>query len=332
MAKHIYVIAEMACSHDGSTDYARTIIDAAAAAGADAVQFQLWQAEDLMVPYHSQYQKHIDLALSREEWAELAACVRETCPGMHIIACVYERDSVDFAERIEVDAYKIHSSDLSNRILLRHVAQTGKRIDLSTGASTLCEIQDGIDYLRQNECPDIWLMYGIQNFPTPIDEIHLDYMMKLKNLFELPVGYQDHSPPELDAAFWLPAAVAGLGVDILEKHITHDRAFRGVDHESALNPDEFVRFVRMVREIEAARGVAVPRPFSEEELKYRRYAKKRLVASCYIPAGSVLTEDDILFMRAEELAMTPDQADRLLGQRTVRDLSRYELFHEEDVE
>lgn len=175
-------------------------------------------------------------------------------------------------------------------------------------------------------------MYGYQSFPTPTDAIHLDYMLKLRELFELPVGYQDHSDGSAPAAFWLPAAAAGMGVDILEKHITHDRACKGIDHEAALNPDEFARFVAMVREIEAAKGSAVPRAFSAEELKYRKYSKKSLVAARDLAAGTEISEGDLLFMRAEELGLPPDQAARLVGKSLRREIPAYHLVLEEDVQ
>lgn len=175
-------------------------------------------------------------------------------------------------------------------------------------------------------------MYGYQNFPTPTDAIHLDYMLKLRDLFELPVGYQDHSDGNAPAAFWLPAAAAGMGVDILEKHVTHDRAAKGIDHEAALNPEEFARFTAMVREIEAAKGSSRPRPFSAEELKYRKYSKKSLVAARLLPIGSLIGESDLLFMRAEELGLPPDQAARLLGKTTRREIPAHQLVLEEDVQ
>lgn len=327
-----YIIAEMACSHEGRPELARKIIDGAGAAGADAVQFQIWSLADMVVPHHPDYDKLRRIELCRDEWAALAEYVRSHYPGMQIIACVYERSSVDFAESLPVDAYKLHSADLSNPFLVKYVAATGKRIDLCVGASTVDEIQNALEWIRATSASEIWLMYGYQNFPTPTDEVHLNYMMKLKQLFELPVGYQDHSDAETGAAFWLPAAALGLGVEILEKHITHDRSLKGADHEAALHPDEFARFVAMVREIEAAKGSGVPRPFSSEELKYRKYSKKSLVASRDLPAGTPIEEQDLLFMRAEDLGLPPDQAYRLIGRKTRRDIPAYHLVREEDVQ
>ncbi len=328
----IHIIAEMACSHEGDPALARTIIDGAGQAGADAIQFQIWSLEDIVVPHHPDRDKIAALELSRRQWSDLAEHTRAHWPALQIIGCVSEPAGADFALEIGADAFKIHSADLSNPHLVRHVARTGKRIDLSVGASTLDEIQTAIDWIREESDAEIWLMYGYQIFPTPTDAIHLSFMPTLQSHFNLPVGYQDHSDGGSDAAFWLPAAALGMGVDILEKHITHDRSKKGTDHEAALGPNEFARFVAMVREIEAARGVAEARPFSPEEQRYRKYAKKSLVAARDLPEGTAITEDDLRPMRAEALGLPPDQIDCVLGRRTRRAVAAFHLVREEDVQ
>ena len=331
-----HIIAEMACSHEGDPALARKIIDGAANAGADSIQFQIWTLKEMVVPHHPDYEMLTTIELSREAWRDLAKYVRDHS-RMQIIACVYELASVDFAESIGVDAYKIHSADLSNPFLIDHVARTNRRIDLSIGASTIGEILSALDSITQARSDksrnriDTWLMYGYQGFPTPTDAINLAYMMKLKHLFELPIGYQDHSGADLPAAFWLPAAAVGMGVDVLEKHITHDRSYKGIDHEAALNPDEFRKFVEMVREIEAAKGDSRPTGFSAEEVKYRKYSKKSLVASRELAEGQTILREDLIFMRADSLGISPDQVDRLVG-RTIRHrIPAYHLVTEDDL-
>ena len=330
-SEKIYIIAEMASSHEGEAALARKIIDGAGVAGADAIQFQIWSLADMVVPQHPEYHKLKRIELSRNQWSDLAVHVRDRYPTMDIIACVYERGSVDFAESIGVNAFKIHSSDLSNPLLVRHVAATGKRIDLSVGASTLDEIETALEWIRETSHSEVWLMYGYQSFPTPTDQIHLNYMMKLRDLFELPIGYQDHSDSDTGAAFWLPAVAVGMGADVLEKHITHDRSLKGIDHEAALDPDEFIRFVAMVREIEMAKGISKPRAFSEQELKYRKYSKKSLVAARELPVRTRIRTDDVRFMRASDLGLPPDQAHRVVGRRTKRTIAAFDLIREEDV-
>lgn len=326
-----YIIAEMACSHEGDPSLAREIIHGAGKAGADAIQFQIYSQTERAVPQHPDYELLGKLELSHVDWAILVDYVRENYPQLEIIACVYERGSVDFTLSIGVDAFKIHSSDLSNPTFIQHVARTGKRVDLSVGASTLDEITRAIAWIKGTGNGQIWLMYGMQNFPTPPEEIHLGFMMKLQELFELPVGYQDHSDADTEAAFWLPAAAVGMGVSVLEKHITHDRSLRGVDHESALNPGEFECFVRMVRQIEAAIGITTPKPFTVEEMKYRRYAKKSIVAGREIPVGTHLRESDFKFMFAEKLGFAPDQVSTLIDKTAIHDIPAYQVLMEEDV-
>jgi sialic acid synthase SpsE len=156
-------------------------------------------------------------------------------------------------------------------------------------------------------------------------------MMKLGRLFELPVGYQDHSAGGSEAAFWLPAAAVGMGADVVEMHLTHDRSRKGIDHEAAFNPDEFARFVDMVRQLDRAMGSGVPRPFSEEELKYRKYAKNSLVAVRSLPAGARIEESDLAALRSETLGLPPDQADRLLGRIVKGQIAAWQVIREEDL-
>jgi sialic acid synthase SpsE len=331
MNNKTYVIAEMACSHEGQIELAKRIIDGAVQSGADAIQFQIYKQTERATPYHPDFALLGELELSHDDWQELADYVHAADPTMQIIACVYERGSVDFAESMAVDAYKLHTADLSNPHMVKYVAATGKRIDLSVGASTLDEIANAIGWIRETSDAPIWLMYGMQNFPTPANEVHLAYMMKLSELFELPIGYQDHSDAETDAAFWLPAAALGMGVDILEKHITHNRSFRGVDHQAALNPDEFGRFTAMVRQIEAARGISVPKPFTTAEMNYRRYAKKSIVAAHDLEAGTRIKECDCKFMFADRTGLPPDKVRQLVGRVTQRAIPSYQLINEGDV-
>jgi sialic acid synthase SpsE len=327
----IYVIAEMACSHDGQAALARRIIDAAGTAGANAIQFQIWRLEDIMVPTHPDFSRVLKLQLASETWAELAVYTRSRHPGMEIIACVYDPAAADFADALNVNAFKIHTADLSNPQLLRHIAAKGKRIDLSVGASSLDEIGNALATIRAVRDVPIWLMYGMQNFPTNVGDAHLAFAAKLADLFELPVGYQDHTDAQLDSGFWLPAAAVGMGIRVIEKHITHDRSRKGADHEAALNPEEFEKFVRMLREIEVAFGSPVPRPFSEADQRYRKYSKKSIVATRDLPAGTVLAETDLTVRRAEALGLPPDQSARLVGRVVRAPLKIWQLVRDEDL-
>jgi len=326
-----YLIAEMACSHEGDPALARTIVDAAGRAGADAVQFQMWRAEDIVVPGYAHMPALRRLELSPGVWHSLAAYVRERHRSLAIIACVYDEHALALGEAIGADAYKLHGGDIANPRLIRAMARTGKRIDLSVGGAGLDEVKDAIALIRATSASPIWLMVGYQAFPTAVDDAHIRYLATLRDLFGLPVGYQDHTDADHPGAFWLPAAAMGAGVEILEKHITHDRSRKGADHEAALNPDEFARFAGMVRTLDRALGSARPRPFSESERRYREYARKSLVAARAVAAGETIADADLLALRADTLGLPPAAREGVVGRRARRALAAHEPIRDEDL-
>ena len=329
--KNTLIIAEMACSHEGDMGLAKNIIDGAYNAGADAIQLQIWSLENMMSPQRKEYELLERLEFSSAEWTELVNYCRLKYPEMLVYVCAYEHSTIEFIDSLGIDGFKLNSSDLSNPLVLEKAAKTGKPINLSVGASSIAEIGYAVYEIQSRAISTITLMYGHQSFPTKPVNVHMSHMAKLKNLFELPIGYQDHCDANNDSAFWLPAASLGMGVSILEKHITHDRSMLGIDHESALNPDEFVKFVEMVRCIDLAKGESSPRLFSVEEIKYREFQKKSIVVTGEMKSGATLTHNDIAFMRAENLGLAPNQIDYVLGKQITRDLSAFEAVMEGDV-
>ncbi|WP_404417413.1 N-acetylneuraminate synthase family protein [Marinospirillum sp.] len=311
--KRSYIIAEMACSHDGSVKLAKDIIKSAIKAGADAIQFQIWNHHDLVVSHHPDIQILQNLQLSRQDWKDLLYYVKENSEEMEVIACVYDINTINFSREIGVDAYKIHTSDLSNDMLLKAVANTGKRIDLSVGASTYYEISEAISTIKKSGNNNIWLMYGKQLFPTAIQDAEILQAVTLGHAFSLPVGYQDHSDANTEAAFHIPIAARGAGLSILEKHITHDRSLEGADHQAALNPNEFCKFVSMLRDIDIALGDPRPHPFTEAEKKYRIYSKKSLVAVEDFEKGHIIKEEDLIALRSPDLGSPPNKLSAYVG-------------------
>ena len=318
------IIAEMACSHEGDFSLAKDIIDASAIAKADAIQLQIWSLQYMMSPQRKEYELLKKIEFSSQQWRELIAYSRVSFPNMKIYVCVYEHSTIEFIDSLGVDGYKLNSSDLSNPLVLDRVAKTGKPINLSVGASTIAEIHSAVKRISSISEAPITLMYGHQSFPTHPENINMTYMQKLAHLFDLPIGYQDHCDADDDSAFWLPAASMGMGVSVLEKHITHDRSLKGIDHESALNPDEFIKFVKMVRTIDQAKGINTPREFSADEIKYREFQKKSIVVAKGMKAGSILKEGDLSFMRAERLGIPPNKIDTVLGKELKGDISAYQ--------
>lgn len=260
-----FIIAEMACFHDGSVELTEKIIDGAIEAGANAIQFQIWRHQDMVVPSHPDVDLLRKLELSHAQWEKLTEYVRKMAPEMEIIACVYDSASGEFAHELGVNAFKIHTADLSNPLLLRKIAEFGKRIDLSVGSSTFEEISDAISWIGEEGDPKIWLMYGKQLFPSATADTEILQAVTLNKSFELPVGYQDHSDADSDKAVSLPIAARGTELWIQEKHGTHDRVKKCTDHQAAFNSYEFKRFFNSIRTIDAVLGDGRPHPCSEAE-------------------------------------------------------------------
>jgi len=327
----ILIISEMACSHEGDISLAEKIIDASAAALADAVQLQIWSLEYMLSPKRKEYELLQKIEFSEKEWRQLVQYSRTKYPHLKIYVCVYEHSTIEFIDSLGIDGYKINSSDLSNPLVLDKVAATGMPINLSVGASTIAEIQSALVRINTVSESPITLMYGHQSFPTLPENVNMAYMGKLGNLFELPVGYQDHCDADEDSAFWLPAASIGMGISVMEKHITHDRSFKGIDHQSALNPDEFVKFVEMVRTIEKSVGKSIPREFSRDENTYREFQKKSIVSTRALQAGSIISVSDVAFMRAETLGLSPDRVGHVVGKKLLNNMSEYQPIMEDQI-
>lgn len=327
--KKTLVVAEMACSHEGDISLAKKIIDSAAYAGSDVIQLQIWSLKYMMTPNRKEYDLLKDLEFDKKQWTDIVNYSRDLYPRMQIYVCAYEHSTIEFIDSLGVDGYKINSSDLSNYLVLEKIANTGKPINLSVGASSLAEIQYAIDQIKSDS--KITLMYGHQSFPTRPEDINLSFINELKKRFKLPIGYQDHCDAEDDSAFWLPATGLGYEIDIIEKHLTHDRSKKGIDHESALNPDEFVKFVKMIRIIDKAKGISLPRPFTKQEIRYREFQKKSIVLSKNISKGSIISSDDITFMRAEKLGLPPNKANLVIGKSLLKDSKAFELILLDDV-
>ena len=329
--KKCFVIAEMACSHEGDFNLAKKIIDGAANAKADAIQLQIWSLTHMMSPQRKEYELLKRIEFKEKQWRELISYTQKNYPNLKIYVCVYEHSSIDFIDSLNIDGYKLNSSDLSNPLVLDKVAEKNKPINLSIGASTIIEIENAIKRIRNVSNVKITLMYGHQSFPTKPKNVHMSFINKLADQFRLPIGYQDHCDADDETAFWLPAASLGMNVSILEKHITHDRSKKGIDHESALNPLEFIKFVEMVRSIESAKGISSIRPFTEEEIKYREFQKKSIVVTRDTKKGSIVTYNDISFMRAEILGLSPDKAEMIIGKKLLKDILAYNVILENDI-
>ncbi|HLG02696.1 MAG TPA: N-acetylneuraminate synthase family protein, partial [Bacteroidia bacterium] len=278
-----FVIAEMACAHDGIFEKALKLVDAAVDADADAVQLQFFIPDETVTPNHPVYDVVKKIAFDAESWRKIFKHARGK--NIAVFVCAYDVPSVNLAIECRADAIKLNSADLSNPDVLSAVAASGIPFTLGTGASTLDEIANGIAFASSHGARNIILMHGVQNFPTKIEDLNISRVELLKEVFDMPVGYHDHVDGEDPFGKIVDLIAIGLGACVIEKHITCDRSEKGIDYQAALEPAEFKQFVAQVRKAFVAYGSKKLRPFTESDIRYRKFQKKSVVAARAIKAG-----------------------------------------------
>lgn len=331
MAKS-YIIAEIASAHDGKPDFALRLFQLAAATGADAVKFQIFDRQSLISRFHEKYEAFGIIALPPQKWLDvLAECGRS---NVDVVVEVYDVPSLAVAEKSGVvKAYKIPTSDIGNTELLTLAARTGKQVMLAVGGATSKEIASAVDTLRPLTSPgNLVLMHGFQSFPTLIEDTNLERLRWLSRTYDLPVGYADHVDAEdREMARVIPAMAMAAGATVIEKHITDNRSRKGRDYYSSLSPDEFTDFVAFIRKAEIACGLADP-ALTQAEVTYRYLMKKQAVAAVDLTAGASLAATLIAYKRTGKDGISPADMQPLHGRKLKRAIKADEAITKEDFE
>lgn len=325
-----YIIAEMACAHDGEVDKAYKLIDMAVEADADAIQLQIFHTDEIVVPAHNIYELLQKIEFTPQDWIALAEYARKK--GIDVMVCTYDVPSVELAVKMKADGIKLNSADLLNFDVLKAVSDSGLPFTLGTGASTIDEITAALSFLKTLGTENMILMHGVQNFPTAITDLNIERVKLLRTVFQVPVGYHDHTDAELDFSKCVDLIAIGLGANVIEKHITLDRSLKGTDHQAALEPEEFKVFVKTIHTAHIALGSMKPSSLSESDIKYRTFQKKSIVAIQELHPGDVLTRDKVKFLRNLSNGISPNEFDKLEGRKITRQINAYENIDWKDVE
>jgi len=315
----VFVIAEAGVNHNGDLALALRLCEAAKAAGADAVKFQTFRAEDLVVPGAptADYQKRQTgeqdqfsmlrkLELSREQHER----IRDHCAAMGIefFSTPFSIEAVDLLVALGVRRLKMPSGELTHRALVQHACATGLPVLLSTGMATLAEVQEALDWARavRPSLDGLCVLHCTSAYPAPDEALNLRAITTLREALRLPVGYSDHSLG-IEASL----AAVSLGASVIEKHLTLDRQLPGPDHAASLELAEFTAMVRGIRRIAAmlGDGVKAPRP---QEQDTARVARRSIVAAVDIPAGAAL-QPQMLACRRPATGIPPRDWDRVVG-------------------
>jgi len=325
-----YIIAEMACAHDGKIKKAYQLVDMAVEANADAVQLQIFHTKEIVVPNHHLYPLLEEIEFSEEEWIELSTYAKKR--NIHVMVCTYDVPSVELAVKMNADGIKLNSADLLNFDVLQAVSDSKLPFTLGTGASTVDEIATALSFLQQQDTKNVILMHGVQNFPTAIEDLNIERVKLLKALFQIPVGYHDHTDGDLDFSKCVDLIAIGLGANVIEKHITLDRSAKGTDYQAALEPVEFKAFVKTIHMAYTALGSMKPTVLSESDKKYRTFQKKSIVTIKELKAGDVLSRDKVMFLRNLSNGISPNEFERMEGRIVSTTIPAYANVEWKDLQ
>ena len=334
-----YVIAEIGVNHEGSLATAKQLIELAHQGGAHAAKFQSYKANTLAskqspaywdttkeatLSQHELFQKYDNFGAA--EYIELAAHAKKV--GIDFISTPFDDEAVDYLAPL-VSFYKIASADITNIPLLRRVARTGKPVVLSTGASTLDEVDGALKTLGTAGATDIALLHCILNYPCEDINAHVRMIGGLQDRYPNHIiGYSDHTVP--DAEMTAMSIAYAMGAVVLEKHFTHDKTLPGNDHYHAMDVNDLSRFMKRLNTIADMLGEQRDKhPISTEDIA-RLNARRSIVIAKNLPAGHVVTEADITYKRPGT-GVSPLHWDEVIGMRTKKALNEDDVLTWDDL-
>lgn len=327
----VFIIAEAGVNHNGSIDLAKKLIDKASEAGADAVKFQSFKAEKLVTKNarkaeyqkattgveENQFQMIKRLELDYEKHEELINYCKSK--DIMFLSSPFDLESIELLNNLGLEIFKIPSGEITNLPYLRQIGSLRKRVILSTGMSTLGDIEKALEILRASGTTNITVLHCNTEYPTPTKDVNLNAMNTIKEAFKVEVGYSDHT-----LGIEIPIAAVALGATVIEKHFTLDKTMEGPDHRASLESEELKEMVRCIRNIEIALGDGIKR-LTESELKNINIARKSIVAGRNIKKGEVFIEENLAIKRPGD-GISPMRWDGVIGKVAIRDFKEDEMI------
>ena len=325
-----YIIAEIGVNHAGNMDLAKQMIKSVADAGGHAAKFQTYKAdkiasknnspsywdtsEESCTSQHELFTKFD--SFGDKEYKELAKYSKEC--GIDFLSTPFDLDAVDMLDDL-MPCFKIASADITNIPLVRKVAQKGKPVIMSTGASKLYEIERALQILEENNCPQITLLHCVLNYPTPASHAQMNQMDVLTNTFghRASIGYSDHVKPNEDGSMPALEIATISGAVILEKHFTYDKSLPGNDHYHAMNESDLKTFTEKMNQYKLMAG-GTARDISLEESAIQN-ARRRIVLAKNVKAGELIEESSLIALRAN-IGIEIQHWDSIVGKKLLVDL------------
>lgn len=333
--KKCFIIAEAGVNHNGSLKLAKKLVDAAKDAGADAVKFQTFKAEDVvtkaagMADYQkkntgkngSQLKMLKKIELSCRDFIELKKyCDKK---GIIFLSTPHTEDAVNFLKPL-VSAYKVGSGDLTNLPVLKKIAAKKKPIILGTGMATLKEVKEAVETIKKCGNNKIIILHCTTNYPCLLNEVNLRAMTTLKKEFNLPVGYSDHTKN-----VFVPIMAIAMGASVIEKHFTLNKNMPGSDHKASLEPQELKEMVYNIRQAEKILGSAIKKP-AESEKKIMKIARKSIVAKRDILKGEKIT-GSMLIIKRPGIGIEPKYLNKVINKKTKKEVKKDQLISWKDI-
>jgi N-acetylneuraminate synthase/N,N'-diacetyllegionaminate synthase len=324
-----FIIAEAGVNHNGSVEIAKKLVDVAKEVGADAVKFQTFKTEKVVTKEakkaeyqiknsgeESQYDMIKNLELSDKEFRELAKYALNK--ELIFLSSPFDKESVDLLDEIGVPAFKIASGEITNFPLIKYIAKKQKPVILSTGMSTLGEVEDALNLIEKYN-DNIILMHCLTSYPAKKEDANLNVIKTLEYTFKRPVGFSDHT-----LGIEMPVAAVALGSCVIEKHFTLDKNLQGPDHKASLETHEFAEMVKSIRNVEKGFGNGIKRP-TKDEIKIKKLVRKSIVAKEDISGGSILTKN-MLDIKRPGTGIEPKYLNKIIGKKLIEDIKKDALI------
>jgi N,N'-diacetyllegionaminate synthase len=331
----VIIIAEAGVNHNGDIELAKKLIDVAVEAGVDYVKFQTFKSESLVSKFakkasyqientkdavESQLQMLKKLELSNSQYFELL----QYCNNKNIsfFSTAFDLESLSFLKELGLNIVKIPSGEITNLPYLRKAAALFKEVIISTGMSSMVEIEEALDVFLQAGIKknDITILHCNTEYPTPMSDVNLNAMLAIQKMLGVKVGYSDHT-----MGIEVPIAAVAMGGTMIEKHFTLDRSLPGPDQLASLEPDELKKMVDSIRNIEKAIGGTGIKEPSESEIKNISIARKSIVAKTSIQKGDRFTEFNITTKRPG-MGVSPMKWNEVIGKVACQDFNEDELI------
>lgn len=331
-----YYIAETAFHHEGDVRFLYDLIDSFKNLKIDAIKFHLlFNVDDYMISNHTANETLKKISIPKEHWKEILENVKNI--EKEIILLCNDLESLEFVNEIQnnfpISAVEIHSTGLNDIFLLKEAAKFKKSVILGIGGSSFDEIQFAVDFLKDLGKKDIILIHGFQNYPTNYSEINFFRMNFLKETFNLPIGYADHTDPNDNYNNIISILPLAQGFNIIEKHVTHLFGEKRIDSQAAISVEQMERLIELGNSIWSTKGDEKFK-LSEAEKNYGNTGamKKALVAKFPIKNGEQITLDNIAYKRTESSSpLLQKDVFKILNSFALKDIQKDEILNYENV-